>query len=127
MNWHIAQLYQPLEEADPRVTVVEKSGYHWNTYKDLEEAGLLEGVESVPWNSGGARIRCNSLPWFHLVVSSASKFTLYQPHTLFCQRRTTCCAVFSSNTRKGLALQVWTSADELDSRWIDVEGALCAV
>ncbi|KAI0689271.1 hypothetical protein C8T65DRAFT_109565, partial [Cerioporus squamosus] len=40
---------KPLEEADPRVTVVPMSGHSWDTYTHLEEQGLLKDVASTPW------------------------------------------------------------------------------
>ena len=40
---------QPLQDADPRVTVVPMSGHSWDTYAHLQEQGLLEDVQAVPW------------------------------------------------------------------------------
>ncbi|KAA1471683.1 S-adenosyl-L-methionine-dependent methyltransferase [Dentipellis sp. KUC8613] len=41
---------KPLEKVDPRVKVVQYSGFVWDTYRHLEEAGLFEDVETVPWD-----------------------------------------------------------------------------
>ncbi|TFY70882.1 hypothetical protein EVG20_g2110 [Dentipellis fragilis] len=41
---------KPLEKVDPRVSVVPYSGFVWDTYRHLEEVGLLEEVETVPWD-----------------------------------------------------------------------------
>ncbi|EIN11868.1 S-adenosyl-L-methionine-dependent methyltransferase [Punctularia strigosozonata HHB-11173 SS5] len=40
---------KPLEEVDDRVTVVQRSGYFWDTYPILEEMGLLDDVQTYPW------------------------------------------------------------------------------
>lgn len=29
------------------------SGYKWDTYTHLSESGMLDGVETVPWEAGG--------------------------------------------------------------------------
>ncbi|KZT00848.1 S-adenosyl-L-methionine-dependent methyltransferase [Laetiporus sulphureus 93-53] len=42
----------PLQEADPRVKVVPLSGFDWDTYSHIEDAGLLQDVEAVPWEGG---------------------------------------------------------------------------
>ncbi|OSX66405.1 hypothetical protein POSPLADRAFT_1177873 [Postia placenta MAD-698-R-SB12] len=43
---------KPLEDADSRVKVVPLSGFDWDTYSHIEEAGLLNDVQTVPWESG---------------------------------------------------------------------------
>lgn len=43
---------KPLEDADSRVKVVPLSGFEWDTYSHIEEAGLLNDVQTVPWESG---------------------------------------------------------------------------
>lgn len=43
---------QPLAQADPRLEIVAKSGIEWDTYVHMEEAGLLDGVETLPWEAG---------------------------------------------------------------------------
>jgi len=43
---------KPLAEADPRVILVPLSGFEWDTYTHIEEAGILKDVETVPWESG---------------------------------------------------------------------------
>ncbi|OBZ68250.1 Mitochondrial transcription factor 1 [Grifola frondosa] len=48
-NEHYLPYLRPLQEADPRVTVVPLSGFMWDTYFEIENMGLLEGVETVPW------------------------------------------------------------------------------
>ncbi|KAI0769349.1 S-adenosyl-L-methionine-dependent methyltransferase [Trametes elegans] len=40
---------KPLEEADSRVTILPLSGYYWDTYSQIEERGLLEGLQPQPW------------------------------------------------------------------------------
>ncbi|KAH9892893.1 S-adenosyl-L-methionine-dependent methyltransferase [Cubamyces lactineus] len=40
---------KPLEDADPRVTVLPMSGHSWDTYSYIEEHGLLEGLQTQPW------------------------------------------------------------------------------
>ncbi|RDX44857.1 S-adenosyl-L-methionine-dependent methyltransferase [Lentinus brumalis] len=52
---------KPLEEADPRVTVVPMSGHAWDTYAHIQEQGLLKDVETAPWEE-------NSLPNLHFVA-----------------------------------------------------------
>ncbi|KAI0035850.1 S-adenosyl-L-methionine-dependent methyltransferase [Vararia minispora EC-137] len=42
----------PLAEADPRVELVHLSGFNWDTYKHLEEAGILDDVEKMSWDAG---------------------------------------------------------------------------
>ncbi|PCH43743.1 S-adenosyl-L-methionine-dependent methyltransferase [Wolfiporia cocos MD-104 SS10] len=51
-NEEFLKWLKPLEEADPRVKVVPYSGYEWDTYTFLQDAGLLSDVVSVPWESG---------------------------------------------------------------------------
>ncbi|KAI0330161.1 S-adenosyl-L-methionine-dependent methyltransferase [Cubamyces sp. BRFM 1775] len=41
---------KPLEDADPRVTVLPMSGHSWDTYTYIEEHGLLEGLQRQPWD-----------------------------------------------------------------------------
>ncbi|KAI0958757.1 hypothetical protein AcV7_004477 [Taiwanofungus camphoratus] len=43
---------RPLEAADSRVKVVPLSGFDWDTYTHIEDAGLMEDVESASWESG---------------------------------------------------------------------------
>ncbi|ETW81012.1 hypothetical protein HETIRDRAFT_238884, partial [Heterobasidion irregulare TC 32-1] len=43
---------RPLEEADPRVKVIPMSGFLWTTYSALDEMGILNDVDTVPWDSG---------------------------------------------------------------------------
>ncbi|TFK53582.1 S-adenosyl-L-methionine-dependent methyltransferase [Heliocybe sulcata] len=47
------ELYYPwlklLEKVDPRVHVIDKSGYSWETYEVIEELGLLDDVKKQPW------------------------------------------------------------------------------
>ncbi|KAI0066265.1 S-adenosyl-L-methionine-dependent methyltransferase [Artomyces pyxidatus] len=38
----------PLADADPRVTIIPKSGFTWDTYSEMEEDGVLD-VEKVAW------------------------------------------------------------------------------
>ncbi|KJA20076.1 hypothetical protein HYPSUDRAFT_43714 [Hypholoma sublateritium FD-334 SS-4] len=39
----------PLQEADPRVVVLQKAGKQWSTYDDLRDAGILDTVKPIPW------------------------------------------------------------------------------
>ncbi|KAH9855169.1 S-adenosyl-L-methionine-dependent methyltransferase [Lenzites betulinus] len=48
---------KPLEEADPRVRVIPVSGHNWDSYNHIQELGLLEGVQSQPWD--GPRTSCS--------------------------------------------------------------------
>ncbi|THH15037.1 hypothetical protein EW146_g5377 [Bondarzewia mesenterica] len=41
---------RPLELADPRVKVIPLSGFSWSTYSTLDEMGLFEDMETVPWD-----------------------------------------------------------------------------
>lgn len=43
---------RPLEQADPRVTVVPLSGFSWSTYAHIEEKGLLDHIKTVPYEQG---------------------------------------------------------------------------
>ncbi|KZT29189.1 S-adenosyl-L-methionine-dependent methyltransferase [Neolentinus lepideus HHB14362 ss-1] len=43
-NW-----LKPLEQVDPRVKVLQHSGYSWETYEVIEELGLLDDVKKQPW------------------------------------------------------------------------------
>lgn len=43
---------QPLAEFDPRVEIVAKSGFAWEAYQHIEEAGMLDGIEALPWEAG---------------------------------------------------------------------------
>ncbi|KAI0779873.1 S-adenosyl-L-methionine-dependent methyltransferase [Fomes fomentarius] len=52
---------QPLQDADPRVTVVPMSGHSWDTYTYLEEQGIFNEVEAAPWEKG-------SIPNLHFVA-----------------------------------------------------------
>ncbi|RPD63943.1 S-adenosyl-L-methionine-dependent methyltransferase [Lentinus tigrinus ALCF2SS1-7] len=52
---------KPLEEADPRVTVVPMSGHDWDTYAHLEEQGLMKDVVYAPWEE-------NAFPNLHFVA-----------------------------------------------------------
>jgi transcription factor 1 len=45
---------QPLAALDPRVQLVEKRGYDWDTYTTIDELGYLEDVSREPWSSGGS-------------------------------------------------------------------------
>lgn len=45
---------QPLQDADPRVTVVPMSGHSWDTYTYLEEQGIFNEVEAAPWEEGSS-------------------------------------------------------------------------
>ncbi|KAH9942277.1 S-adenosyl-L-methionine-dependent methyltransferase [Epithele typhae] len=49
---HFLKYLKPLEELDSRVTVLPLSGHVWDTYSNIEERGLLQDVQSVPWESG---------------------------------------------------------------------------
>ncbi|GJE94935.1 SAM-dependent methyltransferase [Phanerochaete sordida] len=42
----------PLAEADPRVSVVPRSGYSWDTYQYIEEQGLLDHIKKLPFEDG---------------------------------------------------------------------------
>ncbi|EKM54306.1 uncharacterized protein PHACADRAFT_96901 [Phanerochaete carnosa HHB-10118-sp] len=42
----------PLAEADPRVSVVPRSGFSWDTYQYLEEQGLMDHIEKIPFETG---------------------------------------------------------------------------
>ncbi|TCD67450.1 Mitochondrial transcription factor 1 [Steccherinum ochraceum] len=42
---------RPLEQMDPRVTVISKSGFEWDTYAILEETGVLDDVETASWDN----------------------------------------------------------------------------
>ncbi|KAI0812800.1 S-adenosyl-L-methionine-dependent methyltransferase [Irpex lacteus] len=46
------QYLYPLEKLDPRVKVIPMTGYSWDTYSHLEEKGILDEVETVPWENG---------------------------------------------------------------------------
>lgn len=35
------------------MVLIPRSGYEWQTYLQLEEQGLLDDVETVPWEGGG--------------------------------------------------------------------------
>ncbi|KAK7692605.1 hypothetical protein QCA50_004237 [Cerrena zonata] len=41
-----------LEEADPRVTVLNLDGYVWDSYQTIEDQGLLKDVVKQDWNAG---------------------------------------------------------------------------
>ncbi|GLB45068.1 putative class I-like SAM-binding methyltransferase superfamily, rRNA adenine N(6)-methyltransferase family protein [Lyophyllum shimeji] len=43
---------RPLQEADPRVTVIDRDGYTWDSYQHITELGLLDEVERLPWDQG---------------------------------------------------------------------------
>ena len=51
MNPTSYSAYQPLQDADPRVTVVPLSGHQWATYSDIDSEGLLRDVEATPWDA----------------------------------------------------------------------------
>ncbi|KAJ3477929.1 hypothetical protein NLI96_g10130 [Meripilus lineatus] len=77
---------QPLE-ADPRVTVVPLSGFDWDTYSIIEERGLLNDVETVPWDGGGAfsvRVLVAVMGSLGLTCCSAPTTPLHQhiPHSI---------------------------------------------
>lgn len=58
---------KPLEAADSRVKVVPLSGFDWDTYTHIEDAGLMEDVESASWESG-----CTSLAFVERARRSRS-------------------------------------------------------
>ncbi|KAG5651167.1 hypothetical protein H0H81_009631 [Sphagnurus paluster] len=41
----------PLKE-DPRVTIVNRDGYNWDTYQLIKDLGLLDDVAQLEWNQG---------------------------------------------------------------------------
>ncbi|EPQ57060.1 S-adenosyl-L-methionine-dependent methyltransferase [Gloeophyllum trabeum ATCC 11539] len=41
---------KPLEDLDPRVKILKKSGYAWDTYEVIEENGWLDDVKKAPWD-----------------------------------------------------------------------------
>ncbi|KAJ8518146.1 hypothetical protein ONZ45_g4748 [Pleurotus djamor] len=43
---------RPLEAADPRVTVIPKPGYSWDSYEVIQEHGLLDDVKTLDWSAG---------------------------------------------------------------------------
>ncbi|KAF8069972.1 hypothetical protein FPV67DRAFT_1753867 [Lyophyllum atratum] len=43
---------RPLQEADPRVIVVDRDGYNWDSYQHISERGLLDDVERLAWDQG---------------------------------------------------------------------------
>ncbi|KAF9448220.1 S-adenosyl-L-methionine-dependent methyltransferase [Macrolepiota fuliginosa MF-IS2] len=48
-----AQFYKclkPLEQQDPRVTVINLSGFSWDAYEQIFALGLLDDVERVDWS-----------------------------------------------------------------------------
>jgi hypothetical protein len=44
---------QPLEKLDSRVHVLPLDAYTWDTYQTIEDQGLLDDVETKPWDAGG--------------------------------------------------------------------------
>lgn len=45
-------MYQPLEDVDPRVTVLPLSGFLWDTYEELSVLGFFKDVEKEDWSKG---------------------------------------------------------------------------
>ncbi|RDB16929.1 Mitochondrial transcription factor 1 [Hypsizygus marmoreus] len=46
------QYLRPLELADPRVKIVNRDGYTWDSYQRLGELGLLDDVPKLGWEEG---------------------------------------------------------------------------
>ncbi|KAF5351667.1 hypothetical protein D9756_007711 [Leucocoprinus leucothites] len=44
------QWLKPLEDIDPRITVVPVSGYQWNAYDYISNHGYLEDVQTIDWS-----------------------------------------------------------------------------
>ncbi|KAF5348737.1 hypothetical protein D9758_006819 [Tetrapyrgos nigripes] len=42
----------PLEQLDSRVKVIPLSGIEWSSFDSIQEMGLLDHVEEVPWDGG---------------------------------------------------------------------------
>ena len=108
---------KPLE-ADPRVTVVPLSGFDWDTYSIIEERGLLNDVETVPWDGGSAfsvRVLVPAMRSLGLTYRSAPTAPLHQPYPTFHQRGTTYCSTLSMYTGEVVAFQVWPCTHEFHS------------
>ncbi|KAG6918073.1 hypothetical protein DXG01_016731 [Tephrocybe rancida] len=43
---------KPLQEADPRLVVLEKDGANWASYSDMAQLGVLDDVSKHPWDQG---------------------------------------------------------------------------
>lgn len=43
---------KPLAEIDPRVEVVTKNGFAWDSYQFIEDAGLLGDISPHAWDEG---------------------------------------------------------------------------
>ncbi|KAG6824795.1 hypothetical protein H0H93_001525, partial [Arthromyces matolae] len=52
-NWGpYLQWLTPLQEADPRVEVLEMDPFNWATYSHLSEHGMLDDIPTLGWNEG---------------------------------------------------------------------------
>lgn len=100
---------QPLAQADPRLEIVAKSGIEWDTYVHMEEAGLLEGVETLPWEAGReCWHRYDSFIWLIFSGTSTSTTSIYFTYTPDDYGGAIRCADFPMRTGEGMAIQVRT-------------------
>ena len=44
---------QPLEALDPRLKVIPRDGFQWDSYKILDDLGVFSDVTTIPWKDGG--------------------------------------------------------------------------
>lgn len=98
-----------IEATDSRITYVPESGWRWDTYKEVEEAGLFADVPKEPWDSKTRTLRNFRFPIPTERVSIFS--TLESAVPWFClalqlARRILVQSISPSDGRKKLDLQV---------------------
>ncbi|KAF7971210.1 hypothetical protein HWV62_21606 [Athelia sp. TMB] len=65
---------RPLALVDSRVEIVARNGFAWDTYTHLEDIGVFEDIETLPWEAGPeATASCKA-------VMSAKALTPYDDH-----------------------------------------------
>lgn len=109
-----------MEKLDPRVKVIPLTGYSWDTYSHLEEKGILDEVETVPWENGGTSVCNYSHTSLIYLDYSPSPVTLHYSYTTHHHWRTACRSVFPQHSRPYMALQIWPCAYEFYYGQVDL-------
>ncbi|KAJ3763586.1 S-adenosyl-L-methionine-dependent methyltransferase [Lentinula raphanica] len=77
---------RPLAAIDPRVTIVPFTALEWDTFDIVEGQGLLNDVETIPWDQGGQIYHqpiIMSANLFILAVHSKLQFISHLPLTVY--------------------------------------------
>lgn len=67
---------QPLEKLDSRIVILPKSAYHWTTYDEMKELGLVDDVTKHPWGEGG---QCHFSSFINVISHDITSSTSATP------------------------------------------------